>query len=193
MRIISGLIIFMYTVVFLVLGFLLVGISLGFVSNNQVEIFLNVIYGDPLNLFYTGAIGVAILILVFGYIYSVCKRRKEGRTISFRNPDGEVSISLTAIEDFIQRVARDVAEIRQLDCKVINTKRGLRVLNNVTVWAGISIPEISAKFQNMIKLKLQGMLGIEDNIEVKMHVKEVQESSKEQESSAYGGEIDYSK
>jgi len=193
MKILSGFIAFMYTVVFLAIGISLVSISLGIMTIDQMRLFLNTIYDTSLNLLYTGFIGVFIIILVLVYVYSATKRKKGEKNISFRNPDGEVSISLTAIEEFIKRISKGVTEIKQLDCKVIIAKKRLKVLNNVIVWSGINIPDISAKFQNMIKLKLQEMLGIEDTIEIEVHVKEVEESKKGEYKSSYEGEIDYSK
>lgn len=191
MGIIRGLIVFLYTIVVLSLGIFFIGISLGIVPISQINMIFDVIYGSSLNLLYVGLIGIVLLTLSFVHLYSAGRRRKRGKTISFENPDGEVNISLSAIEDFVKRISEDVTEIKQLDCKVTNSKKGLNVTNDVVVYAGISIPEITEKFQNMIKLKLEGILGIENNIKIRMHVKEVQENF--QDSSGYTGELDYSK
>ncbi len=191
MRIISFFVAFIYTVLFLVLGLLLVGMSLEFISMVYLVDFLNDVYSSPLNLLYAGLIGLLFFVLALAYIYSVCKRGKAQRNISFTNPDGEVNISLKAIEDFVKRIAEDVTEIKELDCKVINSKRSVKVINNVVLRAGTTVPEIAEKFQNMIKVKLQGILGIEDKIQVKVYIKEVEEDSTAK--SVYSGELDYSK
>jgi len=193
MKIIIGLIVFIYTVVFLALGLSLLGVFSGIITIDQIKSFLDIVYGSSLNLLYVGLVGLVVLILAFLYVYSILKRHQGKKAMSFRNSGGEVSISLGAIEDFIKRISEDVAEIKSLDCKVINTRKKLLVLNNITIWAGINIPEITEKFQNLIKVRLQELLGIEENITVKIYIREVQEAQIGQESTSYGGEIDYSR
>lgn len=193
MKFITGLIAFIYTLVFIFLGTFLVGISLEIFSNTQLKVFLDIIYTSPLNLLYSGLLGLVIIFLALSYIYCVLKKRKKKRNISFKNPDGKVSISLEAIEDFLRRISQGVTEIKNLKCKVSVTKKGIKVINKVTLWAGISITEITERFQEMVKFKLQEMLGIEDRIEVVVNVQKVEESQEQQETTSYGGEIDYSK
>ena len=191
MKIIRGFIVFLYTLIFLASGILLISLSLETVTSKQVNMFLNEVYGTPLYLFYVGLAGLLLIILAFGYIYSLLKGVNRKKTISIKNPDGEVIISLSAIEDFVQRIASNVTEIKELRCKVISSRKGLKVINNVIILSDINIPELTEKFQEMVRLKLQEMLGIEGNIEVKMYVSEVEENGKD--SSVYSGEIDYSK
>lgn len=193
MKFITGLIALIYTIVFIVIGTFLMGISLEVFSNAQLKIFLDILYNSPLNLLYIGILGLIVIFISMVYIYCTLKGRKKKRTISFKNPDGKVSISLGAIEDFVARISQGVTEIKNIDCKVVSNKGGVKVVNRVTLRAGISVSEITKRFQEMIKLKLQEMLGVENDIEVVVNVQRVEKSQEDQETRNYGGEIDYSK
>ncbi len=104
------------------------------------------------------------------------------KTIAFENPDGQVTISLTAIEDFIKRAIRQLPEVKELKPSVRASKKGITIINRVTLYSDIHIPETTEKIQNIVKTRVQDMLGVEEPITIKVHVVKIvhkEESSKE--------------
>jgi len=136
-----------------------------------------------------GIYGVGILFIVLGFIFSrvqYAKMRKE-KTIAFENPDGQVVVSLAAIEDYVRRIVKQLPQVKDLKSNVTASKRGVDVMTVATLFADANIPEVTEKIQAIIKSKLLEMLGIEESISVRVHVaKLISKNAKEETGS---GEI----
>ncbi|MBD3296920.1 MAG: alkaline shock response membrane anchor protein AmaP [Candidatus Omnitrophica bacterium] len=123
--------------------------------------------------------GVFILIGIFAP-YRMGKKLKKDRVISFSNPDGEVSVSLSAIEDYIKKIARTIPGIRDLKARVDVTKKGIDVVIAVSLSAGANIPEVTELIQMEVRSRVQSMIGVEEKINVTMHINRI-EGSKQPE------------
>lgn len=170
MRFLSGLTLFFYTFVFLLVGGILVSISLGLVLQETVIDTLTIIYDTPnmrLAVGVTGALLIFISLLVMQIALGKLAREK---TIAFENPDGQVTISLSAIEDFIKRTLKQLPEVKELRPNVKATKKGITVINRVTLYSDITIPETTEKIQGLIKARVQDMLGVEEPVTIKVDV-----------------------
>lgn len=198
MRFISGLTLFFYTLVFLLIGGLFVVISLGLVSQDSIVDMLSAVYATPnirLILGITGILLIFISIMVTQLTMGKIQREK---TIAFENPDGQVTISLTAIEDFIKRALRQLPEVKELRPNVKASKKGITIINKVTLFSDINIPETTEKIQNIVKTRVQDMLGVEEPINIKVHVVKIshkeegaKEVKKDEKASQFRGSIEY--
>ena len=106
MRFLGGLTLFFYTFIFLLVGGSLVAISLNLITQDSITLTLETIYSTPNALAcmgVTGALLIFISVLVMQIAMGKLTREK---TIAFENPDGQVTISLSAIEDFIKRALK---------------------------------------------------------------------------------------
>ena len=124
MRFINGLTLFFYTLVFLLIGGLFIVMSLNIVSQEYVIDTVGTIYATPnirLALGITGILLIFISIMVTQITVGKIQREK---TIAFENPDGQVTISLTAIEDFIKRAIKQMPEVKELKPNVRASKKG---------------------------------------------------------------------
>ena len=92
------------------------------------------------------------------------------KTISFENPDGQITISLTAIEDFIRRLFRANPDVRELRPVCTVSKKGIEILSKATLWDDAKVPEVTEKIQSIVKSRLQQILGTDEAIMVKVHV-----------------------
>jgi uncharacterized alkaline shock family protein YloU len=170
MRFISGLTLFFYTLVFFIVGGLFIAVSLEAVSIDSVKAFLDTVYATPntrLALGITGVLLIFISVLVLQITMGKIRREK---TIAFENPDGQVTISLTAIEDLIKRSLKQLPEVKELRPAVKASKRGISVINRVTLFSDINIPETTEKIQNIVKSRVQDMLGVEEPVTIQVHV-----------------------
>jgi hypothetical protein len=170
MRIISGLTLFFYTLVFFLVGGFLISVSLGLIPLASVTGALEYVYSSTnvkLSLGIVGLLLIFISILVAQLVMGKIQREK---TIAFENPDGQVTISLTAVEDFIKRAIKQLPEVKELRPNVRASKKGIMVINRVTLFSDVNIPEVTAKIQNIVKTRVQDMLGIDEPINIKVHV-----------------------
>ncbi len=170
MKIISGLTLFFYTVVFLMLGGLFIAISLGLIPMSVMTESLGYLYASTnarLTIGITGILLVFISILVAQLVMGKIQREK---TIAFENPDGQVTISLNAVEDFIRRAMKQLPEVKELRPNVRASKKGVLIINRVTLFSDVHIPDVTEKIQNIVKGRVQEMLGIDEPINIKVHV-----------------------
>jgi uncharacterized alkaline shock family protein YloU len=170
MRFLGGLTLFFYTFIFLLVGGSLVAISLNLITQESIMFTFETVYSTPnarACLGITGALLIFISVLVMQIAMGKLTREK---TIAFENPDGQVTISLSAIEDFIKRALKQLPEVKELRPSVRASKKGISIINRVTLFSDISIPETTEKIQNLVKSRVQDMLGVEEPINIKVHV-----------------------
>ena len=173
MRIFMRIVTVAYMAIFVALGAWLAAFGMHLVPVDSVAIFFQTIYDDQqlrVICMLTGA-GVILFNLMVSQL--AWARFQRQRTIAFTNPDGQVTISLNAIEDFIRRTARHVSEVRDIKSDVLATKKGIEVTSRITLWSESHIPEVTEKIQSLIKTRVQEMLGIEDPVWVRVHVAKI--------------------
>lgn len=197
MRVISTLTIILYSILFILIGVLLLLVAFNLISRDIASYTTDFVYNTPNMRLVIGITGGLLIMVTLLVMQIILGRMRMERTIAFENPDGQVTISLGAIEDFIKRLTRQLPEIKELKPSVIATKKGVDITTRLVLYSDTNIPDITEKIQSMIKAKVQDMLGIEENIAVKIHIakiaqkEEVKESKyKEKENLPYRG-IEY--
>ncbi|MFH1846710.1 MAG: alkaline shock response membrane anchor protein AmaP [Candidatus Omnitrophota bacterium] len=155
------------------------------------EFWLEIINSISANFSYQAAaavIGFLFVILGIVYPYRMEKRIKKNRIVAFQNPDGEVTVSLSAIEDYVRKIAKNILGIKDLRSRVDINKRGINIITDVSMFSGANIPEVTEKIQMEVRNKVQSMLGIEKKINIKMHIRKI-ESKTEPSSGAMNEEM----
>jgi uncharacterized alkaline shock family protein YloU len=97
-------------------------------------------------------------------------RRQKERTIAFDNPSGPVSVSLNAMEDLIRRIAVRVTEIKEVRPTITATKKGLDVEIRLILRTDVNIPDMTGRLQEIIRSKIQDVIGLEGKINIRIHV-----------------------
>jgi len=101
-------------------------------------------------------------------------RFQREKTIAFTNPEGQVTISLSAIEDLIRKVAKQVSDVKDLRCDVKANKKGaIQITAKVSLWSDSNIPEATERVQNLVKTKVQDMLGLEEAVTCTVHITKI--------------------
>jgi uncharacterized alkaline shock family protein YloU len=201
MRYFGGLVLFFYTMVFVIIGVVFIAVSLGLIPQEYVADTINTLYGEyniRLIIGITGILMIIISMLVVRVTIGTIQREK---TIAFENPDGQVTISLSAIEDFIKRALKQLPEVKELRPHVRAGKKGITIINRVTLFSDINIPETTEKIQNLVKTRVQDMLGVEEPISIKVHVvkivhkeesaKNVKKDDSKPQAPTFRGSIEY--
>jgi len=125
---------------------------------------------------------LVILLYIRAVQYNINKKRRE-KNIAFQRPLGEVSITLTALEDVIKKTLSNINEIKEIRPQIIASKKGITVILKTILSAETNIPEITSKMQNLIKEKLQDILDIEEDIIVKVNIRKILLDTKKHEKS----------
>ena len=200
MKIIGGLTLFFYTLVFFLVGGLFIVVAVNIIPLSYIIDMLNALYTNTdvrLILGITGGLLIFISLMVVQITVGIIRKEK---TIAFENPDGQVTISLTAIEDFIKRAMKNLPEIKESRPSVRASKRGIIIVNRVVLFSDVNIPETTEKIQNIVKSRVQEMLGVEESIEIRINVVKIahkEERSKDIKKNSdnvppYRGTIEYS-
>jgi len=170
MKIFNALVLSFYTLLILLLGATLVSISLGVITEGNIGQIVSLCYNDANLRLGLGIGGLLFIIIGLGVVQLAINRVYREKTISFENPDGQITISLAAIEDFIRRLFRTNTDIKELRPQCMVGKKGIEISNKVALWSDTKIPEVTEKIQSVIKSRLQQILGTEEAITVKVNV-----------------------
>ena len=203
MKILRVGIVFICTLVFAVAGGLLVALSLNLLTvQNLTQILGQTFQIENIHLI-IGGFGLFLILASILIAQVTLGKMQREKTIAFNNPDGQVTVSLSAIEDFIKRLSSSMAQIRDLRSNVVAGKKGIEINVRVSLWADVNIPETTESIQAIIKNRIQEMLGIEEAITVRVHVGKIvqkekkrpkkKEKEEEEGPSPFRGNIEYGK
>jgi len=169
-----------YAAILILIGAALIFFAVAFSFNKlqpqsieYINNFLNYVEGS----FYSRVIfflsGILLILISFSFAQLILGRFQREKTIAFATSSGEVTIALSAVEDLIKRLAGVMPEIKELRPDVIATKKGIIVDIRVVLKSEASIPELTARLQEITKSKIQEVLGVEEQIIIKIHVAKI--------------------
>ena len=158
--------------VFLLWGisFLLFTLALGFLSPETLQGWFSRLYDSPKLRWGLGLLAVAALaggVLLLRWTVRDVQRR---RTIAFPNPDGEVTVSLEAIENLVKQLGMEQEGVQALKASASASRDGILVELKTTLWSSCQIPETTERLQGLIRSHLHDMLGVEGPVTVRVHV-----------------------
>ena len=173
MRVFTVLGIFFYAAVIILASLALIVFSLNILQPQDINNLLLRVQGSINSRIITGLSGLLLILISFSFAQLILGRFQREKTIAFTTASGEVSISLSAIEDLIRRLAGVVPEIKELRPDVIATKKGIIVDLRVILRKEANIPELTSRLQDITISKIQEVLGVEEQIIVKIHVAKI--------------------
>jgi len=199
MRFLGGLTLFFYTLVFFLVGGSFIVIAANVIPLNTIIDTFNTFYSNTDVRVILGATGVLLIFISIMVVQITVGVIKKEKTIAFENPDGQVTISLTAIEDFIKRSIKQIAEVKESRPSVRASKKGITIVNRVVLFSDANIPEVTEKMQGMMKTRVQEMLGVEEPVEIQINVTKIvhredrpKDIKKEDNVPPFRGTIEYS-
>ena len=201
MRIFNWIVWLACSIIFYLLAALLLVFSAHLKGWFNIEFLFTYLKNQPDLWIICSLTGVLMLIITFFTSRIMLARFQREKTIAFSNPEGQVTISLSAIEDLIRRIARQVQEVKDLRCDVTAQKKGaIQITARVTLWSDANIPEVTERLQNLIKSKVQDMLGLEETVICTVHISKIvhqeelkkKKQEKQQSDESFHGTIEYS-
>ncbi len=169
-RFLIGVGVFLLMIITLAAGSTLVVISLQLVSIADVTNTLMAIYASRDLRVALGMSGFVIAVLGFVIFQMVTLKMQREKTIAFATPDGQVTVSLEAIGNYIRRITKHIQSIKEIKPDVIADKKGLQIFARVVLFEETNIPEVSEEIQRVVRKKIQEMLGIEEPIRTRVHI-----------------------
>ncbi len=173
MRIFTVLGVIFYATVIILAGVILIVFALNLLLPQDINNLLSLIQSSLNSRIILGLSGGLLIFISFSFAQLILGRLQREKTIAFTTTTGEVTIALSAVEDLIRRLAGVIVEIKELKPDVIATKKGIIVNLRVVLSKEANIPELTSRLQEITKSKIQEVLGIEEQIIVKIHVAKI--------------------
>lgn len=170
MRLFIRLAIFFYIVVICVVALTALLVLAHAVDFNQYLDFLEFIYlGGKVRMISIGIVTVTMLLGIAFALIIYAGQEKES-IIHFDNPLGRVTISLAALEDLIRRLGVHMPQVKEIRPDIVATKKGLDIDIRLVLSSVGNIPEMTANMQDIIKRRIQDVIGSEERINIRVHV-----------------------
>ncbi|MCK5708457.1 MAG: alkaline shock response membrane anchor protein AmaP [Candidatus Aureabacteria bacterium] len=122
-------------------------------------------------------LGVVLMVLpIIYFIMSVNSMVTKKTTISFETTEGKVSISNSAITDFVERICSNYTEVSHSHSEAVPSakSRGDIVISvNMDILGGTNIPETVERLQQNIKRQLGELLGLENIESVSVNISNI--------------------
>lgn len=142
------------------------------VSSENLKMFLE----DPWGQYDLVACAALLLILELEYLLLRARQARRTRFIVLNRYQGRVSISVTAIEDFILKISKGFSEIKSIKPYVSSEAKTIKILLSVALWSGHNILNFAEVLKKNIRSQIQNILGLEREVKIAVRVKEIQEN-----------------
>lgn len=166
MKLLNNLISWLYILGTVALGLVLILSVSGFEFKENIELFINEQLNSPSGIWS----GIIFVLLGLLFMSLRIKAEKGNKTISFDNPEGEVTITIKAIEDFVKRVGQEFSQVTEMIPTIVSMHNGIKITAKTTLIAGANLPRISESIQRTIKSRMQSILGIENILGVEIYI-----------------------
>ncbi len=173
MRFFTVIGILFYAAVIILIGVVFIMFALNLLPAVDINNLLSFIQNSPNSKIITGLSGLLLILISFSFAQLILGSFQREKTIAFTTSSGEVTIALSAVEDLIRRLAHILPEIKELRPDVIATKKGILVDLRVVLKSEANIPELTARLQDITRTKIQEVLGVEEQIIIKIHVTKI--------------------
>ena len=132
--------------------------------------FLMMIYFDNQSGTIAGICAFGIMFMSFLLAKLIYGSRQRERTIAFENTTGGVTVSLSALEDLIKRLIAQMPELKEIRPHMIANRKGLEVDIKLVLRHEVNIPELTSRFQDLVRRKIEEAVGLDGKINIRVHV-----------------------
>jgi len=173
MRFFSTLGVLFYTLALSLLGALVIGFSLHLIQLEDILFILNTSYADINTRLIIGLTGLLLIFVSISFAQLILGKMQREKTIAFHNPAGQVSVALSAVEDLVRRIALQLTEVKDARSDIIVNKKGIQIDLRIIFRSEVNIPELTLRLQELIKGRVQELLGLEEEIIVRIHISKI--------------------
>lgn len=171
MRIFNKIIVFVYSLIFVLIGAVLIFFSFHLAGKYDLSRMIEYIANFSNLHLLVGMTGILLILVSLSLANLSFKKFQAEKTIGYSTNGGQIIISLGAIEDFIRKLSNQLPEVKELRSEVFVTRKRIEIETRVVLWSASNIPEVTERIQSSIQIQVQTLLsGIEKPILVNMHV-----------------------
>lgn len=156
MNLFDRIVLAVYALVFTAVSVVLVLFSTKVLSFNYFSTSLSLLYGR----WETGVAGLILLLVSLRFLLYGLKTDRLPETTVRDGELGKVCITLNAVENLVQKVIRDIENVKDSRIKIKKQENGVSIVLNLTVNYDIVIPEITSELQKTIKDYIESTAGI---------------------------------
>ena len=168
-----------YAGVIIITGLALIVLSLNLLLPQDINNLLVYVQNSQNSRVIIGFSGLLLILVSFSFAQIILGRFQREKTIAFSTSSGQVTISLSAVEDLIRRLVGIIPEIKELRPNVVANKKGIAVDMRVVLRSEANIPELTSRLQEIAKSKIQEVLGLEEQIIIRIHVAKIAHDEKD--------------
>ena len=179
MRFFTVLGIVFYAVMVMVIGLALIVFSLNLLLPADINNLLIFAQSSQNSRIVIGIFGLLLILISFSFAQIILGKFQREKTIAFATSSGQVTISLSAVEDLIRRLAGIIPEVKELRPNVVANKKGIIVEMRVVLRSEANIPELTSRLQDITKSKIQEVLGVDEQIIIRIHVAKIAHDDKD--------------
>jgi len=168
-----------YAVIIIVIGLTFIVFSLNLLLPQDINNLLIYAQTSSHSRLVIGFTGVLLILISFSFAQIILGRFQREKTIAFTTSSGQVTISLSAVEDLIRRLAGVIPEVKELRPNVVANKKGIIVDMRIILRSEANIPELTSRLQDITKSKIQEILGLEEQVIIRIHVAKISHDEKD--------------
>ncbi len=162
-----------FTVLFGLLSGVFMGYSLGYVNLEDIIFYLRIAGQSSYSKTILFLVSVLVFLLWIYFLERLLFKKQKEKTIAFDTPGGRVMVSLSAVEDFLKKTCEGMPEIREMKPQIIASHKGISVSLRLVLNPLQDLPQFSLNLQNLIKEKLSSLLGLEEEVNVRILVTKI--------------------
>ena len=168
-----------YAVMIMVIGLALIVFAFNLLLPSDINNLLTFAQSSHNYRLIIGLSGALLILISFSFAQIILGKFQRERTIAFTTSSGQVTISLSAVEDLIRRLAGIIPEVKELRPNVVANKKGIVVEMRVVLRSEANIPELTSRLQDITKSKIQEVLGVDEQIIIRIHVAKIAHDEKD--------------
>ena len=163
-----------YIILSFIVGGLLIGLSVNLIVLDQLVSYVQkeILANWSLNLI-VGLSGLIIILLCLRYLQSFFRRSRRNKSIIFESPEGNVSITLFALEDMVKRMLEEQTEVSNIKPKVFLKRQTIEVITRGVLAAEVNLVDFTKEIQEKIKEKMHILLGEDKEVKVSLIIRKV--------------------
>jgi len=123
--------------------------------------------------FIAGLVGVLLILMCFGYLQRLLQRSRRDKSLTFESVQGQVSITLFAIEDMLRKILESREEVSHIRVKVMLRKKYIEVITRGVLAAEVNLVEFTKEIQESVKEKMHTLLGEDKEVRVNLEIRKV--------------------
>jgi uncharacterized alkaline shock family protein YloU len=168
-----------YAVMIMAIGLALIVFALNLLLPADINNLLILAQSSHNSRVVIGLSGALLILISFSFAQIILGKFQREKTIAFATSSGQVTISLSAVEDLIRRLSGIIPEVKELRPNVVANKKGIVVEMRVVLRSEANIPELTSRLQEITKSKIQEVLGVDEQIIIRIHVAKIAHDEKD--------------